>query len=229
MRGLFGGIAWGVIAWGVIACTGQSPYQGPAHQSATDQQRIRALQIQQAESDHAIAHAEYDVARLSASWADVVNRYRYAERQYARTRGLYEEAIAEADYATEDAETARDNWRRANVQWQLYRAIVIAAVAMEAGRHQGRSFSCDKVSTSAFRRLLIAQGRNLIGMDIDHIVPRSLGGADHPMNYQVLGSSQNRSLGARWDADKCLMAGRRRCGEALAVSKKCGDYSGPWF
>ena len=85
------------------------------------------------------------------------------------------------------------------------------------------------MTTAVYRRQLVRQGINLLGMDIDHIVPRSLGGADHPMNYQVLDTSTNRSLGATWNANKCLMAGQARCSEALAVSRHCGSYAGPWF
>ena len=52
---------------------------------------------------------------------------------------------------------------------------------------------------------MTAAGVNLVGKDIDHIIPKSLGGADHPSNYQVLDSSLNRSLGATWNREKCQM------------------------
>ena len=50
--------------------------------------------------------------------------------------------------------------------------------------------------TTTFRRRLKADGVDLRGVDIDHVWPRHLGGVDHPLNYQRLDSSLNRSLGA---------------------------------
>ena len=41
-----------------------------------------------------------------------------------------------------------------------------------------------------------AEGTSLDGLDVDHVWPRALGGADHWLNYQLLDSSLNRSLGA---------------------------------
>jgi len=43
---------------------------------------------------------------------------------------------------------------------------------------------------------LRAEGISLDGLDVDHVWPWALGGADHPLNYQLLDSSLNRSLGA---------------------------------
>jgi len=49
------------------------------------------------------------------------------------------------------------------------------------------------VSTASHRLNLIDKGVNLTGKDIDHIIPKNLGGADTPLNYQVVSSSLNRS------------------------------------
>lgn len=195
----------------------------------TTSTRIANLQARQAQQDQDIDRAEIDVSRLSASWDDVVARYQAVEEEYRQAYELHAMAVSEASEAEQASVEASSDWQEAQKLWFLYRTIVLVAIAIEAGRYEGRSVSCSEMSTAAFRRSLISQGISLVGKDIDHIVPRSLGGANHPMNYQVLDSSTNRSLGARWDADKCLMSGRKRCSEALAVSKKCGGYAGPWF
>lgn len=52
------------------------------------------------------------------------------------------------------------------------------------------------MSTRMFRTRLRAEGISIDGKDIDHAWPRALGGADHPLNDQLLDSSVNRSLGA---------------------------------
>jgi hypothetical protein len=85
------------------------------------------------------------------------------------------------------------------------------------------------MSTAAYRALLTARGIDLTGKDIDHIVPRSLGGADNPGNYQVLSASENRSLGATWNEAKCTSVGEARCARAVATSHECGTLRGIGF
>jgi hypothetical protein len=99
---------------------------------------------------------------------------------------------------------------------------------LEVSRSGDGTVSCDKVSTAQYRAVLTSAGYNLAGMDVDHIVPRSLGGADNPANYQLLPSSVNRSLGAAWDRSKCEMVGPQ-CAKAVAVSRACGWFRGSVF
>jgi hypothetical protein len=82
------------------------------------------------------------------------------------------------------------------------------------------------MTTPAYRALLIARGVSLRGMHIDHIVPRALGGADHPSNYQILRSTENQRFGARWSLAKCMGAGRAACVRAVEVSRACGKFTG---
>ena len=60
-------------------------------------------------------------------------------------------------------------------------------------------------------------------MDVDHIVPRSLGGPDHRWNFQVLESSVNRRFGNRFGLDKCVRNGLDRCVVAALATLVCGD------
>lgn len=73
------------------------------------------------------------------------------------------------------------------------------------------------------------QGVDLAGKDIDHIVPRSLGGADNPGNYRIISAHENRSLGATWNEEKCLAVGETRCARAVATSHECGSLRGIGF
>jgi len=90
------------------------------------------------------------------------------------------------------------------------------------------NFNCEQVRTGKYRRGLTKQGLDLTGLEIDHIVPRSLGGADHPANYQVIPMKVNRSLGNTWTPAKCASVGAQ-CAIAIAVSYYCGSYAGPAF
>ena len=50
--------------------------------------------------------------------------------------------------------------------------------------------------------LLKEEGLCLEGYEVDHIVPRSLGGADHPHNYALVTQRLNRQWAGDWTADK---------------------------
>jgi hypothetical protein len=108
--------------------------------------------------------------------------------------------------------------------------MIMAAHTLEAHRLSGRTagagkaaVSCDSgMSTQTYRRRFGVAS----GMDVDHIVPRSLGGADHPANYRVIPASLNRSLGNVFDAEKCTSAGLGACAIAVVVSVKCGAFRG---
>lgn len=187
----------------------------------------------------AVEELERGVRGVQANAADI-------EQEFARAKQLYEEAKVKWDAArrlTEASETsigsAIESFEAAEKKWKYYQVLIEVAAAVDAnnldkfrastGVKNVRSLNCDAgMSTAAFRRQLTLDGVNIEGMDVDHIVPRSLGGADHPANYQLLSSSVNRSIGNRWDAAKCL-ATRGQCAGAVAISRRCGNFSGTGF
>jgi hypothetical protein len=198
--------------------------------NADEQSRVADLKTAVDSFDAELTTTEAQTRTLSSEWSEISEayqtiaaRYRDAGRQHRaarasteRSRGLY--AQAETDFVH-----AADSWR-------FYQEVLKLAVAMDrarAGVTDGPG--CERVSTASFRRRLKAQGIDLTGKDIDHIVPRALGGVDHPLNYQIMDSSLNRSLGKTWDMAKCEMAGRNRCVEAVAITSKCGTYRGGFF
>jgi hypothetical protein len=208
---------------------------GPRHaRSTTDvSAELAALRADADNLDGEIAAAEARANALSAEWDDVRRDYGFARDAYLAARERLHAAEASADRASDAFERAVIEARIATDRFKLYQRLVVIATTLDAAQlgssatahNAAKAFDCSPVSTAAYRALLAARGVNLNGMDIDHIVPRSLGGADHPSNYQVLPSSVNRSLGAAWNHAKCANAGMK-CADAVAVSHKCGSFRG---
>ena len=51
------------------------------------------------------------------------------------------------------------------------------------------------------------QGLSLDDCDIDHILPRSVGGIDHPYNYYILPKKLNKRWSGWWTAHKLTYMG----------------------
>lgn len=175
---------------------------------------------------------------LSSRWTDVRQGYHRAQQDFTAAEVKYQMAARSSDAASTTFSVARTAWEEARWRWELYQQLVLVAAAIDAhnldryrsltGDHVDSLDCSDGMSVRAFRELLISRGIDLRGKDIDHIVPRSLGGADHPANYRVLDSGLNRSLQDTWGPGKCRLAGRK-CAGAIAISRKCGTYRGPEF
>lgn len=111
---------------------------------------------------------------------------RPAARAFDQAATMYGTASAACNNAASSYMLAAEKYREATI-------TIIAAVASDLFLRGvcGRS-----VSTQKYRDTLRAQGVNLDGKDIDHIIPRSRGGPDMPWNYNPLDASINRSLQA---------------------------------
>lgn len=186
-----------------------------------------------------VREVERRARALDTSWAEVRRGYVRAHEAFIAAELAYQAAARSGDEAATEFSTAREAWDQARWRWELYQQLVLAAAAIDAhnlerfrsltGNRDVSSLDCSAgMSTNAFRSLLLASGTSLTDVDIDHIVPRSLGGADHPANYQLLDRSLNRSLQDSWGPAKCRLAGNR-CAGAIAVSRKCGTFRGPEF
>lgn len=55
-------------------------------------------------------------------------------------------------------------------------------------------------------------------MHIDHIIPRSKGGADHPSNYYSLCGTINSPFGNTFSLSKCFLVGADACAQAVLCS-----------
>lgn len=193
------------------------------------------LEQRVAQHEQDLDRTEAVVRRLESKWAVVVADFNEATRAYRQAEASYDAAGRAFERASVEFENASVLWQEARARWELATQLIVAAAALDAyNLAQARGANeldldevdCGRVSTRTFRRRLEAEGISLKGKDIDHIVPHALGGADHPSNYQILDSSLNRSLGARFDAAKCSAAGQAICAAAIAVSKLCGSYGG---
>lgn len=166
-------------------------------------------------------------------------RYAGVREQFESASAAYRNVVARNTSASTSFAEAKSIWQAAQRRWELYQLLVQVAAALDAhnldkfraltGSEGVDSLDCSAgMSTEAFRRLLVSRGFNLIGKDIDHIVPRALGGADHPANYRIVPSSLNRSLGSSWGPEKCASVGAK-CAGAIGISRTCGSYEGPDF
>ncbi|MFO0710895.1 MAG: HNH endonuclease signature motif containing protein [Sandaracinus sp.] len=175
---------------------------------------------------------------LSATWDEAEEYSRRTAERYREATHAWEAASSSFDSASDGYREARETWERARIAFDFATELVMIAAAIDAanldafrarripGVERADLQTCDSVSTRTFRRRLEAQGRDLTGLDVDHIVPRSLGGPDHPLNYQLLDASTNRSLGAAFGAEKCQMVGLGLCAAAVAISQRCGGFTG---
>ncbi len=210
--------------------------------SPNDDGRLKRLE--QSVSAHSTAVDAVDrlAQRLGTEWDDVRKGYDTVAAQYAIASSAFKEAAASQRVAGDRQKQAARIAQRAHARWQLFRELVVAAALVDGANldasrlahartpRADRSSSCNGgMSTAAYRAVLVAKGVALGGMDVDHIVPRSLGGADHPSNYQLLPSSVNRSIGNAWNEDKCLAVGEKECANAIAISRKCGSLHGLGF
>lgn len=197
-------------------------------------ERISRLAQLLASQESATASIESQAGQLSATWDDVKAGYRRAAMQSEDAARVLDGAATAYGSASQQSEAARRTAERATQRWKLFQTLVVLAATIDASNIEaaranqaaeaGRVTCETGMSTSAYRAMLSASGIALDGMDVDHIVPRSLGGADHPDNYQLLPASVNRSLGNTWNEDKCLSVGGERCARAVAISRKCGSF-----
>jgi hypothetical protein len=227
---------WLIVLFWVSACARPSTPSAAAPLDDVDRLAAR-IAVHRTQVDS----VEQEVARLGRSWSGVAATYKTAAARYQRARAALDEARATAGVASEQFAEATAAFQRATEKWEMARELILVAAAIDAANldaaRAGRAgatqesqrldgLDCTSVSTAKFRRLLKRKGVDLTGVDIDHIVPRSLGGADHPLNYQLLDSSTNRRIGALWGPEKCDISGWAECARAAEVSSRCGHFSG---
>lgn len=141
----------------------------------------------------AVGAAERSTAELVRDVRAVVDLYDAAAEAYARAMDNWAVARARYDSASQEFRVAAEAYEDAA---EGYRLAAIALIGVAAVDIVGLSLCDSTMSTQTYRKQLGAQGIDLDGLHVDHIIPRSLGGADHPANYQLLPSNLNQSLQA---------------------------------
>ncbi|HAA57588.1 MAG TPA: hypothetical protein DCE42_22670 [Myxococcales bacterium] len=190
-----------------------------------------------------------ELQRIEKTYAKALGNYKKAQRTHAasskafkKSESLFQEALVywklrkDLKKIAKQLSEIKENFDRANKAYALFKKgkIMKSSFVRQFKQHVARGdwkqalqvMACMNITPRKYRLLLKAQGMDLTGKDIDHIVPLSKGGAQHPLNYRVLDASKNRSLQATWNIKKCLDAGKSNCLQAILVSKYCGSYKG---
>ncbi len=179
------------LAIAVLAACGRSSVDDePARRAAQAVDEIERVEARDRQTISELSAAagtlRSAIMRLTDDWARVSAELRTVTATYERARMIGEQAGAEL-------KATREQYAQAAREYRIVTAIIIIAAASDV---LGDALCQGKMSTRTFRNHLRAEGISVDGFDVDHVLPRALGGADHPWNYQLLDSSLNRSLGA---------------------------------
>lgn len=156
--------------------------------SASTNTQLSALEKRYAEDAARIDGVRVDLDRLTITQRQVLASYAAAKRSWDAASYVGQETTSQSMAADRDFQAAAADYAEAE---RNFRIATIAMATIAAG-----AIVCEgTLKTSQYRAQLKRQGIDLQGKDIDHIFPRSHGGIDHPLNYQVLDASLNRSLG----------------------------------
>lgn len=189
----------------VLAC--EAPRRpGDVHEVARELAEIAVVEARDA--------AQIDVlteraATLSTRVDAVVQVWRDSRSDFTAASYAFNHASNGGRIANSGFATAISDFQAAE---RRYRQVTLLMLAVAVSSH----LCATRVSTRKFRAELRANGIELRGQDIDHMWPRSLGGVDHPLNYEVLDAHLNRSLGA--DVVKKFMVQPIGMVQGLAVS-----------
>lgn len=179
-----------LLAVGVLACScggGSAGGVGAVEQSLASSERT----VDHADQTYGLT--ERDMAFMHAMAADVLERGNQAARDLEAARHAFDQAATLYGTASAAYADAAGSYKLAA---EKYREVTITLIAAAASDLFLRGVCGRSVSTQKYRETLRAQGVNLEGKDIDHIIPRSRGGPDMPWNYNPLDASINRSLQA---------------------------------
>lgn len=159
--------------------------------SQTTDARIARFETNARADDQAIESLSDRIAAFEREVDEVVGLYDRAsvEREAARER--YERVTHLADDAGRLHEQAARDYEEAARNWRLVTISLLLAASWDYAGH----LCGTRMTTGEYRKQLKADGIDLEGLDADHGLPKSMGGADHPLNYRMIDSSLNRSLG----------------------------------
>lgn len=157
--------------------------------SRGEQDRLAELESRYREDAARIEGVAIDLSRLTMTQRQVVATYVAAKREWETAQSLYAETTSRQEMSSRTLERAAADFEEAERNFKIASmAMVMIAV--------GSAICNGTMSTRAFRDELRRKGMPMDRLeDVDHIFPRSRGGIDHPLNYQPLERSLNRSLG----------------------------------
>lgn len=159
--------------------------------SVSSQARLTQLETQADADDEVIADLSERVAAFERTVDDLVALYDRASDALMATERKFGLAQQSGDASSRHFQQAASEYEAAAKNWRLVTISLLLAANWDYAGHL-----CDtRMTTASYRKMLRNQGIELEGLDADHGLPKSLGGADHSLNYQMIDSSLNRSLG----------------------------------
>jgi len=168
--------------------------------SASVQARLTHLETQAQADDEVIADLSERVAAFERTVDELVDLYQQASDALVIAEQKLELARRSGDASSRAFQQATSEYEAATRNWRLVTISLLTAASWDYAGHL-----CDtRMTTAAYRKALRKEGVDLDGLDADHGLPKSRGGADHPLNYRMIDSSLNRSLGN--DVMRKLMA-----------------------
>jgi uncharacterized coiled-coil protein SlyX len=168
--------------------------------SASAQSRLTQLEAQAQTDDQVIADLSERVAAFERTVDELVDLYQQASDTLVAAERKFELAGHSGDASSRAFQQAASDYEAASRSWRLVTISLLVAANWDYAGH----LCGTRMTTAAYRKMLRKEGVDLDGLDADHGLPKSLGGADHPLNYRMIDSSLNRSLGN--DVMRKLMA-----------------------
>jgi hypothetical protein len=171
-----------VLAFATSACAARG-----------DLQRVAGLEHRGRTADGEIASLSARVTAFERDVDAVLELYGRANTELELATERYRTAQTLGGTAARAYEDAAREYELAASRWRLVTIAILAAATWDYAGH----LCGTRMTTAQYRRSLRKQGVDLSGRDADHGLPRSRGGADHPLNFEMIDSGLNRSLGNR--------------------------------
>jgi hypothetical protein len=149
------------------------------------------LESQGQKDDATIEELTTRIRAFERTVDDLVLLHHQAEQAFTEATRNYEAAKQRAGLSAEAFAEASEEYEIAARNWRLVTIAILAAATWDYAGH----LCGTRMTTAQYRRMLRRDGIDLEGLDADHGLPRSRGGADHPLNFEMIDSSLNRSLG----------------------------------
>lgn len=153
--------------------------------------RIADFETEAEADDERIESLSARIEAFEQSVDDVLALYRQASTDLEAAERNFEQVRRAGETAAQSYQTAADEYEIAARNWRLVTITILAAATWDYAGH----LCGTRMTTAKYRQDLRKKGIDLRGLDADHGLPRSKGGADHPLNYRMIDSSLNRSLG----------------------------------
>lgn len=159
--------------------------------SNTTRARMLRFESRAQADDERIAALSVRVEEFERSVDDVLGLYRRATADFRAAEVLLEKVDVTSQVTAQAHARAVREYEIAARNWRLVTIAILTAATWDYAGH----LCGTRMTTAQYRRELRGRGIDLDGLDADHGLPKSKGGADHPLNYRMIDSSLNRSLG----------------------------------